>query len=59
MLEEHVGMIQVMLCDSVTMICVGSGRLPPSCLNIFSNTGTMKMITPVPSSSEKSSTITG
>ena len=48
-----------MLCDRVTMIWVGSGRLPPRFLNIFSNTGTMKMMTPVPSSSEKISTMTG
>ena len=48
-----------MLCDSVTMTWVGSGSLPPSCLNIFSKIGTMNMITPVPSSSEKISTMTG
>ena len=54
-----IGRIQYMLCDSVTMIWVGSGSLPPSCLNIFSNIGTMNMITPVPRSSEKISTMTG
>ena len=41
------------------MTWVGSGSLPPSWANIFSKIGTMKMITPVPSSSEKISTMTG
>ena len=44
---------------TLTMIWVGSGSWPPSDLNIFSNTGTMKISTPAIISTLKPSTITG
>ena len=43
----------------VTMICVGSGSSPPSCLNIFSKIGTMKMSTPAIITTAEQSTMTG
>ena len=53
------GRIQAALCEIVTMIWVGSGRLPPRFLNIFSKIGTMKTRTPAIISRLKQMTMTG